>query len=864
MREPSPMAGEKTIDITLSRTVIPTLPTGYLSRRHLFPLIDNEPSGTTVVVAPGGYGKTSLIAEWAQNQKNSVIWMTVANGDTTNEMSAMMIAATRRVIPEFAPWFESEQPIRPTDVVRRWGNELLQTGRNYIFVLDNLRSEMKTEVAIANQLIEQFPSNVHFVAIRREEVDGLYSTSASRGPVKIISVNDLRFTDEEIERFAANSGLALTEVSRKIIHASAGWPAAASLLLALVQTRGEEIEIENILSSSIEPLRALVMLVLNSLEAEVKDVCEKLSVLEVFTLDEAKLILGDNYSFDLINSIAHTGEIFRLSRDPQTGFVFSPMVRQIFLENLRRRPDEKLAIHQKLIHYFETRGFPSAAIDHAFEAGDEAKISDLFPNAARAKQAQGHGGELLRWAAFAGDTSNEGELKKSTVKATGHLADLDFGSAQVELNKLRLLSENSPAREFFQQFATAASCYSLLSLGNFEELELAVATLGLGTEKSLLGVDDQINVLRLLATKRYIFSESAGVEETFLLAQTLASKTTLYTSHTFLMSIEAMHLHQRGEYKRAHEIAAIARSEYLQNRFVGNHGPLDVMFVIARCLLEFSRLQEAIVIFDQIQSTAFQWKQWHWFFTCDKHIIEYLSYTGNFNESLERVKRARDLVGTIDSPNHLSAMIDISEMYVRRKLKDFDRLEKLVNRTPNTRDTRIYKMAVDEFRGRKNISDDAKKLPEQTPRDIIWRHLTDASLHLDSEQIALPAMHKAMQAGSVVGARETFLRQRDEMGNLVIRIANDFPTVYNEELAAAMAERMKERGNMMATGNQALTKRELEILRQLSTGRTLTLIAAELHISQNTMKTHLKNLYRKIGAESRHDAVEKAKSSFLI
>jgi DNA-binding NarL/FixJ family response regulator len=102
------------------------------------------------------------------------------------------------------------------------------------------------------------------------------------------------------------------------------------------------------------------------------------------------------------------------------------------------------------------------------------------------------------------------------------------------------------------------------------------------------------------------------------------------------------------------------------------------------------------------------------------------------------------------------------------------------------------------------------------------------------------------------------------MGNLMIRIANEYPTVYNEEISSAMAQRIKERGNTMQDGKPALTKRELEILRQLSTGRTLTVIAGELHISQNTMKTHLKNLYKKMGAEDRHDAVEKAKASFLI
>jgi ATP/maltotriose-dependent transcriptional regulator MalT len=125
-------------------------------------------------------------------------------------------------------------------------------------------------------------------------------------------------------------------------------------------------------------------------------------------------------------------------------------------------------------------------------------------------------------------------------------------------------------------------------------------------------------------------------------------------------------------------------------------------------------------------------------------------------------------------------------------------------------------------------------------------------------------MRKALLVGAEVGARETFLRQRDELANYIIRVANDFPTVYNEELATAMAQRINERGNAMTESQQSLTKRELEILRQLSTGRTLTVIAGELHISQNTMKTHLKNLYKKLGAEGRHDAVEKAKSTFLI
>jgi ATP/maltotriose-dependent transcriptional regulator MalT len=115
---------EVTSGITLSRTLIPTLPPNFLSRKHLFSLLENPSPSTTVVLAPAGYGKTSLVAEWAQSQRDRVIWITLTESDTLEEMSAIFIQATRNILPGFAPWFDTEPGIRPVENVRRWGNEL--------------------------------------------------------------------------------------------------------------------------------------------------------------------------------------------------------------------------------------------------------------------------------------------------------------------------------------------------------------------------------------------------------------------------------------------------------------------------------------------------------------------------------------------------------------------------------------------------------------------------------------------------------------------------------------------------------------------------------------------------------------------
>ena len=166
--------------------------------------------------------------------------------------------------------------------------------------------------------------------------------------------------------------------------------------------------------------------------------------------------------------------------------------------------------------------------------------------------------------------------------------------------------------------------------------------------------------------------------------------------------------------------------------------------------------------------------------------------------------------------------------------------------------------------GKKSVREDVKNLPTRTPREKIWKHLADTHEVIDQENLALKEMKKALEIGATVGAKETFLRQSTEMGNLIMKIAGENPTVYLEDLASSVAERIKSQNNRPSEFASSLTKRELEVLRHLSTERPISAIAASLHISLNTMKTHLKNLYRKMEVDGRVSAVEKAKTHFIL
>lgn len=71
-------------------------------------------------------------------------------------------------------------------------------------------------------------------------------------------------------------------------------------------------------------------------------------------------------------------------------------------------------------------------------------------------------------------------------------------------------------------------------------------------------------------------------------------------------------------------------------------------------------------------------------------------------------------------------------------------------------------------------------------------------------------------------------------------------------------------GNPKAQASLGISERELTVLRQLAAGRSNKEIAAQLHVSPNTVKTHVARLYEKLEAKRRTDAVNKARELGIV
>jgi LuxR family maltose regulon positive regulatory protein len=857
---------EVTSGITLSRTLVPTLPPNYLSRKHLFSLLEHPAPSTTVLIAPAGYGKTSLVAEWALAHRDRVIWLTITESDSLEDMSALFIQATRNIIPNFAMWFEREPGVRPVEIVRRWGNELLAIGGDFIFVIDNLREHTSRDVDIATRLVEQFPPNIQFVTIRRDKIETVYATFSSRGPLSVIGASDLAFTESEVAALASMHKIDYGNCEiRESLEAAHGWPAAVSMLLYQIAKNKKPIDFEKLVASQSEPLRALATSVINYLDEETRSVLTALSVVQEFTHELAEVILGDSYSYDLINQIALEGNYFTQTSSPEQSFEFSILMREVLLTELRKDKYKKMRIHSELVAFHENHNEPNLALEHAYLAGDLEKVSELFPDAARILQATGHGRELIRWSVFAGDNSDLGLLKRATVELAGRLALREYETALSMVQQMNFDARGTVLEGFIKQLTYGTKAHIDIALGRFDEFEESFATAMTPTEGPItLGIDEQIGLLRIAAMKSFFLDKTEEVESYFDQAKLLANKSKLPNNHLLISSMNAMVLFQIGDYRRAFEAASISYSQFTKRGYVGMFGPLDSMFIIARCQLEFARPREAFEMFGQIRNLGEQWKQWSWHFFADGYFARDLVMKGMITEALDNIKSARARAESIEYSEHLISIIDLSELFIRFTVKDNDRLGVLLERAPKLRFVQQIKLAYDERMGKKSVQEDVRKLPDRTPREKIWKHLADAHEVIDQENLALKEMKKALEVGATVGAKETFLRQSAEMGNLILKIASENPTVYLEDLASSVAERIKNESNRPSEFASSLTKRELEVLRHLSTDRPISAIAASLHISLNTMKTHLKNLYRKMEVDGRVSAVEKAKAHFIL
>ena len=852
-----------TPSIDRSRILVPAVPASFISRKHLFHLFETGLPGVTVVAAPAGYGKSSLVSQWAQGSQLPTVWLNVNAADSTQSFFAHVLAAIRVKFPDFGSDFENEPSANPFLNVKKLTQAAGDLKEAFNFVLDNGPADSPEVTTVAQALIDFLPNNVHLIIVRRVTPTTSLARYASLGNLSLITSQDLKFSDAEISKIAEINGLQqLDDDSLKLIDRCEGWPAAVQMITRSIARGNQNSKFE--IESGSSPLAVLALETINSLNAENKSKISRLVLLSEFDLETAAIVLGEDFSESFINKLATDGLYVSVSSGPNRVYRFNDIVYEVLSHQEFGDPRENRKIHEKLASHFWERGDYRKALEHVFKSDNEEKFKVYLDTSIRYMAVIGRGDQLIKWSEYAGDTSPRGEVMKKTIKVVGHLVNLEFARAEALATELEIISEQSKELEFLNQLTSMAFAHIYFARGEFTR-SLAMIERALMSDSPFESIEntDRIALLRLKAGIHFLYDQPEEINECLKKARILLNSGNVINAPYYITCITSLSLWCEGRFFEAAEHASIAINQALIAGYASISAPLDAYMVLARCQLELSQLDKAVETSTVLFEKSTDSNIWPWALMAEGTRACINITKGQIPQMMEIVKQQRERLAELRSPHELSWLIDITEVFLRFVLDDWERAEELLRRMPKIEMVRQIDLNAKFQSDPRKIPALVDGFPENTPRERVNKFLYQATINIDHENLALAHLNKALEIGAEVGYHEYFVRQH-RLYPIMVKAAAAQPTVFRESVVQEMTERIQAMNSDTGALEEKLTARELEILKHLTTGIPLSAIAKQLHISQNTMKTHLRNVYRKLGVDGRHTAVEKAKKLLLI
>ena len=849
--------------VNLARTVAPVVPANFLSRKHLFPLFESNAPGATIVAAPAGYGKTMLVAEWAQNQSRPTIWCAVDPQDSPQMFFAHIVQAVRNVLPGFAAEFESERFLSPDSYIKYMTREASEVKEDFNFVIDNGPADAEEISPFAQTLVDSLPNNVHVVIVRRVTPATSLARYASMGSLSLITSKDLRFSRAEIGVICDLNSVNLSESGyTEQIEKCNGWPAAIQMLVRNI-ARGT-VSTDLSITESANPLRLLALDSFNTLYDENRSQLLKLGIVATFDLEVAEIILGEDYSENNINKLATDGIFISVSSGIARKYTINPLVFEVLQEMRSKNNLQDVSTHETLAQYFLQIREPAQALEHIFQTGKFDQIQEILRMSIRDMAAIGRGDQIIRWSQYSADNSPSGEMIKKTIQVVGHLVNLDFEKTESMAAELNYIAAQDPQLEFLTQLTAMVMSHVYFARGDFERSREMIAK-ALEKDYYVAGIEnvDKIALLRLKADIAFIYDDPDEIESSLKQATLLEDDKNQLIAGYHIGCIASMSLWSQGRFFEAAESASIAINQAENNNFTGIAAPFDALLVLSRCQLEQSQLSKAIETSHVIEQKAEIARLWPWYFVGSGTRLRIQITQGLITHVVDAIASLREKHRNLPSPNQLGWVIDVTDVFLRFVLNDWKRAEELLARIPRIEMVRQIDMNLRFEADPKHIHALVAQLPETTPREKVNKVLYQATINIDQEKVALSYLREALDLGAEVGFHEYFVRQV-RLYPIMVKAAAAKPTIFIESVVQTMSERIKNTHSDMGALEEKLTSRELEILKHLTTGNPISAIAQQLHISQNTMKTHLRNVYRKLDVDGRHSAVDKAKKLLII
>ena len=357
----------------------PTIPR-LIDRGDLLAALDRAAAGkVTIISAPAGSGKTSLLRAWADRpgrpHRLAVVQVQRDQQDAQQFWLALLNAvrhvsgpASRAEALAATPSFDGRA------MVDRVLAELADHHGRVILVIDDLH-ELSSPEALAQltRLLTNLPPHVHAILTTRHDVRLRLHQLRLAGELAEIRAADLRFTERETRELLDASGIALSHAGAALLHQrTEGW--AAGLRLAAISLAGHPDPERFVAGFSGSNRTVAEYLLAEMLERQPDDV--QLLLLRTSLLDRvngelADLLTGRPGSERILLEL-EDANAFVVSLDPErTWFRYHHLFGDLLRLELRRAlPEEVPGLHRRAAEWLIQRGQVVDGIRHTQAAGD--------------------------------------------------------------------------------------------------------------------------------------------------------------------------------------------------------------------------------------------------------------------------------------------------------------------------------------------------------------------------------------------------------------------------------------------------------------------------------------------------------------
>ncbi|MEA2247915.1 MAG: LuxR family transcriptional regulator, maltose regulon positive regulatory protein, partial [Solirubrobacteraceae bacterium] len=352
---------------------------GLLDRDDVLLLLDRAVTKrVTIISAPAGSGKTSLLRAWADRPTNSrrVAFVAVDRGEQHAERFwSAVLDAIRGPVRSIEP-----ETLDGDQLVERLVSEIAEQVEPVVVIIDDLH-ELKSADALAQleHVLASVPSRARLVLSSRRDPPIRLHRLRLAGEVAEIRAGDLRFSERETRRLLATSGISLSGAGAAALHQrTEGW--AAGLRLAVISLSGHP-DPERFVAEFSGTDRAIgEYLMAEMLERQpsgAQSMLLRTSLVDRLNGELADLLADRSGSEQMLLELEEANA-FVVSLDAQrTWFRYHQLLADFLRLELRRTmADEVPDLHRRAARWFADHGDVLEAVRHRVAAGD-------WPDAAR-------------------------------------------------------------------------------------------------------------------------------------------------------------------------------------------------------------------------------------------------------------------------------------------------------------------------------------------------------------------------------------------------------------------------------------------------------------------------------------------------